>query len=278
MNLLKGKATKIAVIQSNIIANNKEQNLKNALVMMDDAVSNKADVICLPEAFATGISFPSIRKVAEEVDSSIIFSTITDFCIKNSVYVIFGMIEKVSNLYYDSAFIIDKNGKLCASYKRHSLLAEESLYFSSGDVGKVIETDFGRVGLLLGYDIRFPHSAINYFNSEVDLIVSMNNTFREYAYPINTISQARALDNLCVFVNVNSVGMHDLANDSYYGISSITDGTYSDLSNPGKHVIAIAQNKQEIIYGDIYFKSIVKKHKGDSSRYYDDYLKWWTGP
>lgn len=276
MSLLQGKADKIAVIQYKIIQDDKEYNIKQAIELVQKAIINGANLICLPQTFATGMNFPSVGRMAED-ETGFIMNTMQALALKNKVSIVFGMLEKDNKNIYDSAFILNKDGNIIGKYRRLSLLAEEHEFLDKGSAGQVIDTEFGKIGLLLGYDIRFPASCLKYFTNQVTTIICMSNMFIEYGFPVETICRARASDNVCYFVFVSCLGMHKYVNTIYMGRSMVIDGTIEHLNNDtNADIIAKAGTEETILYADLYFKKMLRYQKRPATRYYNDFMKFWN--
>ncbi len=275
MEILRGPATKIALIQSKVNQDQKDDNLHHAVDMVLEAIKEGAKIICLPENFATGVNFPSIRRMAEEDSDSMILKTLQSLAKTHSVYLIFSMLEKDNKDCYDTAYIINSKGTIIGKYRRYALLHEELEYFSQGSIGHVIKTEYGNIGLLLGYDIRFPLICQNYFEENVTLIVCLSNNVSDYSYQLESICRARAADNICYFVYLNCLGLHKYLNKSFIGNSMIIDGSVESLDSPDNaDIIARADSSETILYGDLYMRKMVRYKKKATTRYLNDYIEF----
>lgn len=74
---------------------------------------------------------------------------------------------------YNRALLIDRNGDIIARYdKTHLTIAEYELGITPGNDIPVVETDIGRIGFMICWDLWFPGFTMNLFNKKCDIIVN----------------------------------------------------------------------------------------------------------
>ena len=78
-----------------------------------------------------------------------------------SVYLVFGMPvkEKVESILFNAAVVIGPDGELLGDYRKLHLRGEERLAFRPGYRLPMFETEFGRLGVMIGWDLAFPEVA-----------------------------------------------------------------------------------------------------------------------
>jgi len=162
------KKFRAAVVQMKSSVN-KEQNLAYSLNLINEAVKNKAQLICFPE-FQMAYSPPEqkpeeLHKIAEKIDGNFI-STLSSSAKRNKINVIATLYEfidtnKQNHKVFDTAVIINELGKLESVYRKVHLY--DALGFKESKkliAGSIIErptrTSVGNLGLLICYDMRFP--------------------------------------------------------------------------------------------------------------------------
>lgn len=162
------KKFRAAVVQMKSSVN-KEQNLAYSLNLINEAVKNKAQLICFPE-FQMAYSPPEqkpeeLHKIAEKIDGNFI-STLSSSAKRNKINVIATLYEfidtnKQNHKVFDTAVIINELGKLESVYRKVHLY--DALGFKESKkliAGSIIErptrTSVGNIGLLICYDMRFP--------------------------------------------------------------------------------------------------------------------------
>jgi len=148
----------VAVVQMPVVLGDKEKNLAKTAELSRRAVNDGAKLLVFPELCNTGYVFNSRQEVinlAEKVPdgNSILFweALATEL----QVYMILGVLEVDAGKFYNTAVLIGPDGYI-GSYRKLHLFYREKLYFEPGNLGlPIFSLPFGRVGLLLCYDLRF---------------------------------------------------------------------------------------------------------------------------
>ena len=71
-----------------------------------------------------------------------------------------GILERAGDTVFNTAILIDRNGNLAGKYRKVSLPQEEiDGGITPGDSFPVFNTDFGRIGLMICWDVTFPEPA-----------------------------------------------------------------------------------------------------------------------
>ena len=162
------KKFRAAVVQMKSSVN-KEQNLAYSLNLINEAVKNKAQLICFPE-FQMAYSpaeqkAEELHKIAEKIDGNFI-STLSSSAKRNKINVIATLYEfidtnKQNHKVFDTAVIINERGKLESVYRKvhlyDALGSKESKKLIAGSIiERPTRTSVGNLGLLICYDMRFP--------------------------------------------------------------------------------------------------------------------------
>ncbi len=136
------------------------ENIALGLSLLDAAGSQKADIALLPETFtAAGLPYErgALAKVAETIPGPT-FDTLAARARRYGMYVVAGLPlkhgdEDVQNV----AVLIDRQGGLVGTYaKMHPTEGEIASGVVPGNKGAVFQTDFGRVGLAICFDLNWP--------------------------------------------------------------------------------------------------------------------------
>lgn len=240
---------KIGLVQYNPSWENKTENQRKILQLIESQKTN-FDLLIFPEMTLTGYTMNS--KLGEKFDSaeSSTLKFFVDLSRKFSVNVIAGMIENDDHKFYNTLFVIDRNGEIISKYRKIHLFnfADEEKYYSAGSKPEIVVMDDFKIGLSICYDLRFPELFRFYGKERVDLIVNIANwpdtRIEHFVY----LLKARAIENLCYVAGVNRVGS---TGKLYY------DGQSSIFDPLGKLIVS-EKNSEKIIFAELE-KELVKK-------------------
>ncbi len=127
------------------------------------ATTQPVDIIVFPELSVTGYEggqrFAQMAQRVPGAATNILGQHASEF----GVYVLVGMAvkEKVETVLYNSAVLIGPDGTVAGEYRKLHLPAEERLVFRPGYKLAPVETEFGVLGIMLGWDLVFPEVARN---------------------------------------------------------------------------------------------------------------------
>lgn len=211
----------IAVVQMESKLGRPAANLRRAERYISQAVAKGANLVCLPEAFLTsgdilGVADVSVPIPGPETDR------LCELSKAARVHIVGGLLERGDDgNYYSTSVLVDPVGKLVGRYRRVHCHELESRYLSTGSDYPVFDVEFGRIGLLQGYDINFPEAAREYFRQEVDILVCSALVPEMFRYLANLRLLARAVDSECILVFASGVGVNLYAGFGYMGCSQI---------------------------------------------------------
>jgi omega-amidase len=199
----------IALAQTAPVLNDNEENLRRmAGFIQRICQEQQTDLIVFPElslsGYECGLNFTRLAERATGHAVSFMAGKAAEF----NVHLIFGMPvkEKVESILFNSAVIIGPDGELLGDYRKLHLRGEERLAFRPGYRMPVFETEFGGLGVMVGWDLAFPEVARSLVLDGADLIVVPSvwetNSMDEWrAYTV-----ARACENAVFMAAANRVG------------------------------------------------------------------------
>lgn len=134
-----------------------ERNRDLGYSLLDAAGSCGADLACLPEGFLQcGLVRNQLPEVAQAVPGSV-YDALAAKARQYNMYVAAGLYEQRGDQLVNTAVLIDRRGELVGQYdKIHPTIGEVENGIVPGQDVKVYDTDFGRVGLAICYDIGWP--------------------------------------------------------------------------------------------------------------------------
>ena len=149
-----------SISQNRLEAKNYEEMIKKILKRMDEVVSFQPDIVCLPEAFPfvnLDTGRPPLSEVAE-VPIGPVSTQFAEFAKKNHCYVVCSIYTKEEDYYYNSAVIINRDGKSVGEYRKiRPTEGEIEGGITPGPFEPtVFKTDFGVIGAQICFDIEWP--------------------------------------------------------------------------------------------------------------------------
>jgi len=126
------------------------------LVRIENAIlkakSQNADIVCLPEMALRGWVNPESHQLAKSIpgDDS---KALCDLANKHQIYLAIGLAEKEGDQLFDSAIFIDDQGSIILKHRKINILTElMTPSYTPGKTVGIVETKFGRVGMLICAD------------------------------------------------------------------------------------------------------------------------------
>jgi nitrilase len=234
---------KVAAIQM-ASGPNVSANLSEVSRLISDAVANGAELVVLPENFAhMGMSEMDILNIAElplekaAKEQAPIQSFLASQAKSENIWIVGGTIPVKQNekdqkvraacllfnnqgevvARYDKIHLFDVDlGEKCGSYN-------ESAFTEAGEQVVVTDTPFGRLGLAVCYDLRFPELFRYMVSLGVDILaVASSFTATTGKAHWEILNRARAIENLCYVISSAQGGYHVNGRETY-GHSMIID-------------------------------------------------------
>ncbi len=148
-----------SITQDGMHAANHQQMIKAILARMEAVVPFQPDIVCLPEVFPfvnLDIDRPTLAEVAEEPIGAIC-QPFADFASHHHCHVVCSVYTKEAGRYYNSAVFIGRKGELIGEYRKmHPTVGEMERGIEPGPLDPpVFETDFGKVGAQICFDIEW---------------------------------------------------------------------------------------------------------------------------
>jgi len=229
--------------------------------MIEDAAKQGVKIICLQEIF-NGPYFPAEHHMrwyflAEKIPGHT--TNIMAECAKKHGMIIVVPIyeEAMTGVYYNSAAVIDGDGKILGTYRKNHIPHVdpgfyEKYYFKPGNLGyPVFQTDYGIIGVYICYDRHFPDGARVLGLHGAEIIFNPSATIAGVSKYLWELEQpAHAVANGYFVGAINRVGIEPPWNTGqFYGSSY--------FCNPKGQIIAQAsEDKDELVVADIDFDEI----------------------
>ncbi len=125
--------------------------------LIEEAGRQGCDIILLGETITLPgrADVPTLQK-AETVPGPL-SEHLSALARKHKMYIIAGILENDHGMLFNTALLIDRQGRIAGRYhKVHLPLDDLESGVTPGDSYPVFDTDFGRIGIIICYDLQFP--------------------------------------------------------------------------------------------------------------------------
>lgn len=196
---------KLQIVQLEAVAGDIEKNINKAEELLKGADEKCADLILLPELWTIGWDCDSFNKSSEDIFSSRTYNFLSETAKKYNSNIIGGssILRKNGEKDRNTSLIFNRNGELIAVYDKYHLFSHrgqsEGTYLQAGENGLLVNTDIGKIGISICYDIRFPELFRQYAFKNADFIVNMAAWPKSYVDEYITLAKARAVENQLFF-------------------------------------------------------------------------------
>jgi nitrilase len=202
---------------------NVKANLSEAEKLIKTAVQQDAELVVLPENFSImGMTETDKVAIAEKPGDGEIQKFLSEQAAKHDVWIVGGTVPIESDIagkVFSACLLYDNKGEVVARYDKIHLFDvtleannesyTESETIDAGDEVVVVDTPFGKLGLAICYDLRFPElfRAMADVGMEICVLPSAftSATGRAHWEPL---LRARAIENLSYMVAPDQGGYH----------------------------------------------------------------------
>ncbi len=249
----------LGLCQINVI-DDKNTNLKTAEKFLNNAHEKNVELAVLPEMFNCPYENKKFIEYGEEEENSLTLNTIKNIATDYNIHIIAGSIpEKVENNIFNTCFFFNNKGKIIGKYSKMHLFDvdvkegikfKESDTLTAGNKFTLVETKWGKIGLGICYDLRFPEFSRLLTLKGADILIYPG-AFNLTTGPSHweTLLKSRALDN-----QVYSVGVAPALNKN----SSYHSYGHSLICSPWGNIINKAEYDEKLIVEKIDLSLISK--------------------
>ena len=235
----------------------KKANLDNQMKLVEDAARQGVQMLCFQEIFTTPYFCAEQQtrwyEAVEKIPDGPTVKLMQDVAKQHGMVLIVPIYEEeMSGIYYNTAAVIDADGKYLGKYRKTHIphVAPgfwEKFYFRPGNLGyPCFDTAFARIGVYICYDRHFPEGARCLGLNGAEIIFNPSATvagLSEYLWKLE--QPAHAVANGYFVGAINRVGMEAPWNiGEFYGQSYFCD--------PRGQIIAEAsRDKDELVVADL---------------------------
>lgn len=258
---MRAKKVRVALAQFTAVLGDVAQNLQNGVSLVKEAAAEHADIIVFPELCFTGYQ---LQMLGERVHSlsdqwnGEIEDTLKNAARDANLNIITGLCENINGTYYNTACLYNRQGERSGCHRKNFAFGAERDFFSNGQDLQVFDTDFGRIGILICYDIGFPETArqLSLAGAEILFFPSAWRIEDERAWELNVAS--RALENQVYTVGVNHAGQ--------FGDLRLFGRSYA-CGPTGNVLVQLGYDKQELQFCDLDLSVLKPLHCSPGYRF-----------
>ncbi len=225
-------AFKVAAVQM-ASGPNVTGNLNEARRLIEKAVADGARLVVLPEFFTImGVSDAERVAVREQPGKGVMQEFLAEMARKHKIWVVGGSIPMVADApdkVRNTCLVFDEHGAQVARYDKIHLFNldlgnehyHEASSIEAGNQVVVVDSPFGRIGLAICYDLRFPE--LFRAMKDVDIIV-LPSAFTATTGKMHweVLVRARAIENLAYVIAPAQGGYHVNGKETH-GHSMVVD-------------------------------------------------------
>jgi predicted amidohydrolase len=229
----------VAGLQFDIAWEIPEENFRRVAPLAQRAAAMGAEILALPEMFATGFTMRSGEMAAH---ANAIHEFMADLAKRHGLWVIGGYAEPGEHRPANACSIIAPDGREVLHYRKiHPFsLARELDHYEAGEGLHTVEIKGLRVTPLICYDLRFPE-LFRAAAMTTDLFVVIANWPTHRAHAWRSLLAARAIDDQAWVLGVNRVGEVD-------GYPHCGD---TSLFDPWGMVVSTLADKPGVVTGEV---------------------------
>jgi predicted amidohydrolase len=250
---------KLALVQL-LGSSNKVLNIKRAQDLIRKAASNgglfikliKAQVIVLPECFNSPYGTNYFAEYAETM-GEVTCKALSEIAKETNTYLIGGSFPEIKEgKFYNTCTIWNRNGGLIGTHRKVHLFDidipgkirfQESEVLSPGNELTLVDTEYGKIGVGICYDIRFPEMAMIAARKGCIAMIypaAFNMTTGPLHWEL--LQRARAVDNQ-IYIAACSPARDENSTYVAWGHSTIVD--------PSGAVMSTTDEKEGIVEAEI---------------------------
>jgi N-carbamoylputrescine amidase len=240
----------------------KRDSIEKHLKLIDEAAAKGAKILCMQEIF-TGPYFCAEQSarwygMVEKIPDGPTVQLMREIARKHGMVLIVPIYEEeIKGVYYNTAAVIDADGKYLGKYRKHHIPHcapgfWEKFYFKPGNLGyPVFKTQFADIGVYICYDRHFPEGARALGLNGAEIVFNPSATvagLSEYLWKLE--QPAHAVANGYFVGAINRVGReHPWNIGEFYGQSYF-------CTPRGRLIAEGSRDKEEVIVADLNLDEI----------------------
>jgi 5-aminopentanamidase len=232
---------RLACAQLDVAFDDAAKNIDRAIQALMELARQDVDLVVFPEAFLTGYcvdSHSEAQRIAIEMDR---LDPLAIACERLAISCVVGFAERSGVAIYNAAALLEPGRPPRIYRKTHLPELGLDKFVNKGGELSVFDTSFGRVGVLICFDLRMPEASRVLALRGAELIVLPTNWPEGAETSAEHVAITRAAENRVFIATCNRVGTEN----SFRFIGR------SKIIAPSGAVVASAGDKEEFIVADL---------------------------
>ena len=256
--------------------NNLEEFFNQAEFFIDAVSGYESDFALFPELFIAPLmadynhlsEADAIRELAKYADP--IKKKFQEFAISYNINIITGSMPLLENgTLYNAGFLCKRDGTT-ETYTKIHITPNEVFHWgiTGGDTIQTIDTDCGKIGVMICYDVEFPELSRLMADQGMNILFVPFLTDTQNGYTrVKSCAQARAIENECYVAVAGCVGNLPKVNNMDIQYAQAAVFTPSDFAFPSNGIKAEATpNTEMTLIVDVDINLLKELHEHGSVR------------
>lgn len=227
---------KVGFFQFHPLLGRKDENVERAISSIRGA---KADLLVLPELFATGYLFEDreeLKRSAEQIPEGPTFRRMAQLAAQEKTNLVYGIAEREGDNCFNSSVLITPGGDFLAYRKLH-LFDREKLWFAPGDRElEVFDAGGVKIGVMVCFDWIFPETTRILALKGADIICHPANLVMRYCQG--------AMITRCIENGVFAITANRTGSEEREGMKLTFTGN-SQIVDPRGNILARADESEQ---------------------------------
>jgi predicted amidohydrolase len=202
----KTKPFRAGFFQFDIKRGGVRRNLGTVLGAIQKLAADKVRLTVLPEMWTSGFVAADVERLVDESEHAV--QELRRAARRHRMVITGSSYERAGRDIFNTAFVIDADGEIVGSYRKIHLFSPggEHLNFTEGKTPLVVQTEVGKLGMSICYDLRFPelYRALSEAGAEVVVVPAQWPVERLNHW--QTLLRARAIENQIFLIGCNRTG------------------------------------------------------------------------
>ena len=213
----------ISLAQIDIRLGDVAANLARGRNLVQRAARRGSDLIVFPELWTTGYDLARAAELAESLPADPTIRLLSTWATEYDLWITGSLLLRAERGVFNAAPLFGPGGQIVGPYRKIHRFGPmgEDRWLEAGNRPGLFDLPWGKTGLAICYDLRFPELFRAYALAGASLILLPS----EWPHPRlahwRTLIRARAIENQCHFVAVNRVGRD--RDNAFCGHSAIID-------------------------------------------------------